>query len=64
MHVPEHAASQQTPSAQNPLVHPPGALHGSPLVSFGPQTPPAQNAPVMQSPSLAQVVRHAPVEHW
>ena len=38
----EHAAWQQRPSAQNPLVHWPGPPHAAPSASFGTQRPPLQ----------------------
>ena len=61
---PLQTVSQQKPSAQKPLPQAFGVVQGSPLLSFGPQTPRLlQNAPVMQSTSPVQVVRHAPVEH-
>ena len=64
MHAPAHAVSQQTPSTHDLWRHAFDVAHAAPSSSFGPHMPAAQNAPVMQSPSLPHVERHAPVEHW
>jgi hypothetical protein len=55
-----HAPSQHTESAQNPLVHAPGAVHGSPFAFFATHAPAAQCMLGRQSPSSTQLVAHAP----
>jgi hypothetical protein len=57
-HVPVHALSQQTPSAQCPLAHSPSRPH-APLVFVDTHVPAEQYAEAVQSPSPAQLVRHA-----
>jgi hypothetical protein len=62
-HAPVQAVSQQTLSAQNPLLQPLGTVHAPPGSCLSAQTPPSQNAVETQSPSLLHVVRHAAALH-
>ena len=62
-HWPLHAALQQYPSAQMPLVQELSAVHAFPLPFFGSQAPALQNAVAAQSGELVQVVWHAPAPH-
>jgi hypothetical protein len=58
--VPEQAALQQKPCAQNPDVHWAPAVHAAPM-AFVVQLPPLQVNGETQSVSAVQVVLHAPV---
>lgn len=62
-HEPAQAVSQQTPSAQNPLLQPPGTVHAPPGSCFSAHAPPSQNAVETQLLSLMHVVRHAAALH-
>jgi hypothetical protein len=64
MQVAVQPVSQQTPSAQNPLVQPPAAAHDAPSPCLSAQTPALQNALETQSPSVLHEVRHAAALHW
>lgn len=57
-HWPLHAASQQTPSTQNPDVHWFVAPHVLPFGSFDLHTPAEQNAPDAQSESMLHPPAH------
>jgi hypothetical protein len=59
LQVPSHAVSQQTPSAQKPLVHWFSPEHVAPLASVATHEPLEQKKPERQSPSPAQDVLHA-----
>lgn len=58
-HAPVHAASQQTPSAQEPLAHWSAAPQEPPPGFCATQTPPEHQLPDAQSPSVEQLPRQA-----
>jgi hypothetical protein len=58
-----HALPQQTPSAQNPLVHWPAATHATPLLFLLSHAPAAQNLSLVQSVASVHEVTHAPATH-
>lgn len=60
LHVPAHAAEQQTPCAQMPELHSVPSPHVPPS-GFFPQLPITQVLGVTQSESMVQVVRHWPL---
>jgi hypothetical protein len=59
LHVPEHAAVQQTPCAHTVDAHSPPVVQAAPG-GFGPQLPLTHAAPATQSALVAQVDRHFP----
>jgi hypothetical protein len=59
LHVPAHAALQQTPCAQIADAHSSPAVHGAPG-GFGPQLPFTHAAPATQSAPVVQLDRHFP----
>jgi hypothetical protein len=62
-HWPVHAALQQTPSAQKPLLHWLPPLHDAPSAPLPTHVVPLHQSPAMQSASPAHAVLHAPDAH-
>jgi hypothetical protein len=62
MQVPVHAVLQQTPCAQNPLLHSPPAVHAAPS-GFSPQLDAVQTLPLVQSALAVQLARQLPPLH-
>jgi hypothetical protein len=57
-----HWVLQQTPSAQKPIAHCEGALHGCPRPSFASQTPPWQNSPAGHIASIVHPPHAVPLQ--
>ena len=62
MQLPVHAVLQQTPCAQNPLLHSLPAMQAAPS-GLRPQLDAVQTLPLVQSVDVVQLAWHIPLPH-